>query len=198
MILPATTWSYEFEKGKQVKPGSLLLAEPFMDDDNFRRAVVLICRNDADGTHGLLLNKPVDLRLQDVIENFPLSYEGKLMLGGPVGTDLIQVIHNRGTLIEGSLKIAEGVYWGGNFEQIKKLIRQGTLTTAHLRFFIGYAGWDEGQLDAEIKDSSWIISTGANETLFYHHPENMWRLKLQSMGGVYKSMAGYPESPMLN
>jgi len=61
MIIPEKTWSYEFEKGKQVKPGTLLLAEPFMDDDNFRRAVVLICRNDADGSHGLLLNKPVDL-----------------------------------------------------------------------------------------------------------------------------------------
>lgn len=198
MINPEKSWSFEYEKDKRIGAGTLLLAEPFMDDDNFRRAVVLVCRHDADGTHGLLLNKPIDLRLQDVIENFPLGYDGKLLLGGPVGTDLIQVIHNRGTLIEGSMKIADGVYWGGNFEQIKKLIRQGTLTSAHLRFFIGYSGWDEGQLDLEVRDSSWIITTGANELLFYHSPSEMWKEKMQAMGGMYKAMALYPESPMLN
>jgi putative transcriptional regulator len=198
MINPEKSWSFEYEKDKRIGVGTLLLAEPFMDDDNFRRAVVLVCRHDADGTHGLLLNKPIDLRLQDVIENFPLGYDGKLLLGGPVGTDLIQVIHNRGTLIEGSMKIADGVYWGGNFEQIKKLIRQGTLTSAHLRFFIGYSGWDEGQLDLEVRDSSWIITTGANELLFYHSPSEMWKEKMQAMGGMYKAMALYPESPMLN
>jgi putative transcriptional regulator len=198
MINPEKSWSFEYEKDKRIGAGTLLLAEPFMDDDNFRRAVVLVCQHDADGTHGLLLNKPIDLRLQDVIENFPLGYDGKLLLGGPVGTDLIQVIHNRGTLIEGSMKIADGVYWGGNFEQIKKLIRQGTLTSAHLRFFIGYSGWDEGQLDLEVRDSSWIITTGANELLFYHSPSEMWKEKMQAMGGMYKAMALYPESPMLN
>lgn len=198
MIIPEKTWNYEFEKGKCIGPGTLLLAEPFMDDDNFKRAVVLICRHDKEGTHGLLLNKPIDLRLQDVIENFPMGYDSKLLLGGPVGTDLIQVIHNRGTLIEGSMQIADGVYWGGNLEQIKKCIRQGTLTAAHLRFFIGYSGWDEGQLDVELKDSSWIIASGANELMFYHTASAMWKDKMQAMGGVYKSMALYPESTMLN
>lgn len=197
-MIPEKIWNYDFEKGKGISSGSLLLAEPFMEDDNFKRAVVLVCRHDEDGTHGLLLNKPVDLRLQDVIEHFPLGYDGKLMLGGPVGMDLIQVIHNRGSLIEGSMEIADGVYWGGNFEQIKKYIRQGKLTSAHLRFFIGYSGWELGQLEEEVKDSSWIIATGANEVIFHNGFSEMWRNKMSAMGSVYKLMAGYPENPLLN
>lgn len=198
MKLPQTNWSYEFEKAKVIKQGTLLLAEPFLEDENFRRAVVLVCRIDQQGTHGLLLNRPIDLRLQDVIENFPLDFNDKLYLGGPVGTDLIQVIHNRGTLIDGSMQIADGLFWGGDFEQIKKFIRNGTLTKAHLRFFIGYSGWDEGQLEIEVKDSSWIISTGANELIFHTQSKDMWQKKLSEMGGIYKFMASYPENPSLN
>jgi putative transcriptional regulator len=78
-------WSYDFEKHKEIKAGQLLLSEPFMFDENFRRTVVLICSHDeTDGTVGIIINKPVNLRLNDVVHDFP-PFKAKLMLGGPVG-----------------------------------------------------------------------------------------------------------------
>ncbi|MBS1611181.1 MAG: YqgE/AlgH family protein, partial [Bacteroidetes bacterium] len=60
-------WSYEFEKEKDITPGKMLLSEPFMFDENFKRTVVLVCSNDEEnGTVGLILNKPINIRLQDV------------------------------------------------------------------------------------------------------------------------------------
>jgi len=191
-------WNYEYEKGKVIKPGTLLLAEPFMADENFRRSVILICRHDEDGTHGLLLNKPIKLRIQDLLNNFPLDFDAKLLLGGPVGTDVIQTVHNQGILLPDSVKLSDGVFWGGNFEQLKKYIRLGTMKTQHVRFFLGYSGWTPGQLEEELKENSWIIADGASDALFYSSSNTMWQDVLTKMGGIYKTMAGYPESPILN
>ncbi len=191
-------WSYELEKHKVIKPGSLLLAEPFMGDENFKRAVILICKHDKDGTDGLLLNKPIKLRIQDLLNNFPLDFDAKLLLGGPVGTDTIQALHNQGQLLPESTKISDGVFWGGDFEQIKKHIRQGNIKTQHIRFYLGYSGWSAGQLDEELNDNSWIISEGANQAIFYTETNMLWQSTLNNMGGIYKIMANYPESPILN
>ena len=76
-------WSYEFEKEKGLRAGHLLLSEPFMFDENFRRTVVLVCEHTVEnGTVGLILNKPINLRLNDVVEGFP-AFRGKIFLGGP-------------------------------------------------------------------------------------------------------------------
>src|SRR4051812_40076623 len=106
-------WSYEFEKGKEIKAGRLLLSEPFMFDENFKRTVVLVCEhNDDNGTVGLILNKPIELGLNDIVEDFPL-FDSKVFLGGPVGTDTLQFLHSLGDKIEDSLQLGEGLYWGG-------------------------------------------------------------------------------------
>ncbi len=192
-------WSFELEKHKKIKPGTLLLAEPFMEDENFKRAVILVGKHDKDGTHGFLLNKPIKLRVQDLLNNFPLDFDAKLFLGGPVGTDIIQTLHNQGSLLPDSMQISDGVFWGGDFEQIKKHIRQGNLKTQHIRFYLGYSGWSSGQIEEELNDNSWIIAEGeANEAIFYSETNNLWQSILNKMGGIYKTMAKYPESPILN
>lgn len=191
-------WSYEFEKNKSIKAGQLLLSEPFMHDENFRRTVVLICEHtEENGTVGLILNKPVDLRLQDIVENGP-TYIGKLFLGGPVGTDSLQYLHSLGNEIEESIEIAEGLYWGGNFEQIKTLLHKGTLNNTNIRFYIGYSGWSTGQLNDELKDNSWIISPAKASHIFEKSYTILWKQVMKEMGGIYSTMAGYPENPTLN
>src|SRR5436309_3251192 len=100
-------WSYEFEKDKELKAGQMLLSEPFMFDENFRRTVVLICDHTIEsGTVGLILNKPVNLKLNELIEDFP-PFSGKVFLGGPVGTDGLQFLHSLGDELEGSVKLNE-------------------------------------------------------------------------------------------
>ena len=192
-------WNYDFEKNKPLKAGTILLSEPFMWDENFRRTVILLCRHHSvEGTSGVILNKPVKLELEDLLESFPKDFGGQLYLGGPVGTDLIQILHTMGDKLTGSQKICEGVYWGGDFNQLKKLIRQGEITNKHIRFYIGYSGWDAKQLQDELRDNSWILASARHEYIFNTEPDSLWKKIMNDMGGVYHTMASYPENPNLN
>lgn len=192
-------WNYDYEKGKPLQAGSLLLSEPFMLDENFRRTVILVCRHHRiEGTSGVILNKPVQLNLEELVENFPKGFGGKLYLGGPVGTDMIQMVHTMGHKISDSLQIAEGIWWGGNFDQLRKLIRQGEITSSHVRFYIGYSGWDAKQLQDELKDNSWVVAQARHNYIFNDDPDGIWRKVMNDMGGIYQTMASYPEDPNLN
>lgn len=192
-------WNYDFEKGKSLGAGTILLSEPFMWDENFRRTVILVCKHHSiEGTSGVILNKPVKLELEDLLESFPKGFGGKLYLGGPVGTDIIQILHTVGDKLTGSRKLCEGVYWGGDFNQLKKLIRHGEITNRHIRFYIGYSGWDAKQLQDELKDNSWILSPARHAYVFDDEPDALWRRIMTDMGGLYSTMASYPENPNLN
>lgn len=191
-------WSYEHERNKQIEKGQLLLSEPFMPDENFRRTVVLVCdHNDENGTVGLIVNRPVNLSLQDVVQDFP-DFKAPLFLGGPVGTDTLQFIHTLGHLIDDSVHIKDNIYWGGNFEQLKKLILLEKVSARDIRFYIGYSGWGIGQLEEEMKENSWIITPATHHHLFNTDYGVLWKNIMQHMGGVYETMAGYPEDPLLN
>lgn len=198
MVEDEKIWSYEFEKSKELKAGQLLLSEPFMPDENFRRTVVLVCEHTQEnGTVGLIVNKPINLRLNDIIQDFP-PFKGKVFLGGPVGTDTLQFLHMLGDQIEGSIKLADKLYWGGNFEQIKLLIQEEKIMTSQIRFYLGYSGWSAGQLDGELKDNSWIISPATSKHIFQTPHDALWKEVMRNMGGIYSTMAGYPENPALN
>jgi putative transcriptional regulator len=191
-------WGYEFEKDKGIKSGRLLLAEPFMMDENFRRTVVLVCdHNYATGTVGLILNKPINLRLTEVVEDFP-EFKAKLFLGGPVGTDTLQFLHRLGDEIEGSLQLSQKLFWGGNFEQLKTMIEKRLVASDDVRFFLGYSGWSFGQLDEELKSNSWVVTDAGYKHIFETPADNLWKEVMKNMGGVYNTMAGYPENPTLN
>jgi len=198
MVYDNKIWSYDFEKSKELKGGQLLLSEPFMPDENFRRTVVLVCEHTPDnGTVGLIINKPINLRLNDIMEDFP-AFKGKVFLGGPVGTDTLQFLHSLGNLVEGSVKLAENLYWGGNFEQIKMLMLEEKIKPNDIRFYLGYSGWTVGQLHSELKENSWIITPATHQQIFETPIEVLWREVMRKMGGIYNTMAGYPENPALN
>lgn len=179
-----------------VTSGNLLIAEPFMGDTNFERSVVLVCEHSRAGTFGLVLNQQTDLHLSDVIEE--VYADVPLFVGGPVQQNTLHFIHRRPDLIDGSIPVVDGLYWSGDFEQIKQAVNLGTLTERDARFFIGYSGWDSGQLDDELTRKSWIISRITADFLFDTPTNAFWRGVLKQMGGEYKSIAHYPVDPRLN
>ncbi len=186
------------QKESPVNTGTLLVAAPWMDDPNFARKVVLITRYDKDGVDGVVINEPLDVRIQEIVPSFPLGFDAKVLLGGPVGHDFAQCVHTQGQLLPDSKKLDEGVFWGGDFNQIKKHVRQSNIDAKHIRFYVGYSGWEAGQLEEEIAQDFWIKARGANEAIFYTPPANVWSNTLENMGGIYKSMLSYPENPALN
>ena len=179
------------------KTGSLLVAEPFMQDDNFKHTVVLLCEVGKNGAFGLVLNRPTGIMMHEALDEFP-SEAFMLFDGGPVEKDTVHFITTRGDLLDDSIEVSPGVYWGGDFEKLKTLIDTGQLSTDDVRFFLGYSGWDSGQLNTESEEGSWIVSQADPEWLFIDEPKMMWRNVLNRMGGNYKFIANLPENPNLN
>ena len=183
-------------KGKPEK-GKLLLSEPFMFDSNFKRTVILLTEHNEEGTVGFILNRKIKMTIHDSIEDFP-EFDASVYLGGPVQPDTLHYIHKAGDLLEDSVELVPGVYWGGNFEVLKILIDKEQVNPSDFRFFIGYSGWSPGQLENELKEKSWIIAPGTIENIFDTDADNLWKDVLEDMGKEYGIMANFPEDPNLN
>lgn len=183
----------------KLKPaaGRLLIAEPFLHDDYFRRAVVLIAEHNEKGTVGFILNKPLEITVQQAIPEFP-EYDKLSFFGGPVQRDQLYFIHTAGEKIEDSFPIGNGLFWLGDFEKVKSLIRKKEITDNEIRFFIGYAGWEAGQLDKELESKSWFVSKPDKEIIFHVDPTEMWTTAVKKMGDAFAPMANFPEDPSLN
>lgn len=181
-----------------VKQGSVLISEPFLGDPNFERSVVLICEHETtQGTFGLVLNQTSNLLLADVLEE-NIYPDVPLFVGGPVQHNTLHYLHRRPDLIDGGIKVMEGVIWGGNFTQVKELLNNGVLSPDDIRCFIGYSGWEIDQLVGELKKDSWIISETTADVIFNTPAKNFWRSLLKDMGGDFKVMSNYPLDPRLN
>lgn len=177
--------------------GSLLISEPFLLDSYFKRSVVLIGEHDEHGTVGFILNKPTDVKLNDAVEDFPY-FEAPLYFGGPVDTDSLFYIHTIGAKLKGSREIAKGIFWGGDYDQLKFLIDTRQVRENQIRFYAGYSGWEPKQLDTEIKEKSWLLSSATTGFTFFDESKNLWGQVLRSMGNEYAILANFPEDPALN
>ena len=183
-----------------VKPskGRLLISEPFMNDPNFRRSVILLTEHGELGTVGFVLNHPTNLLLKDLIPELA-SAHFKVFNGGPVELDTIHFIHRCYDKLHSGEEIAAGIYWGGNFEALKILITNGDLSENEVKFFIGYSGWGEEQLDTEIKENTWIVSDKYQpDVLFSTDEEEAWRQVIVNLGPRYAHVSKFPENPNLN
>jgi putative transcriptional regulator len=183
----------------KLKPaaGRLLIAEPFLHDDYFRRAVVLIAEHNEKGTVGFILNKPLEITVQEAVPEFP-KYDQLSFFGGPVQRDQLYFIHTIGEKIEDSFPIGNGIYWLGDFEKVKSMIEKREISENQIRFFIGYAGWEPGQLEKELESKSWFVSKPDNDIIFKADPGVMWTAAVKKMGDAFAPMANFPEDPSLN
>lgn len=176
----------------QVKNGKMLLAKPFMNDPYFRRSAVLLCEHHAQGSIGFILNKTIDMGVNDLMSNFP-SFDAEVFYGGPVQTDTLHYIHNVGNLLDGSIKVAEGVWWGGDFDKLKFLISSQLIYPENIRFFVGYSGWGRGQLNEEIEFGSWLMTDADANYVFKTKPRKLWSQAMYNKGDKYEILAHIPE-----
>jgi len=180
-----------------LQSGILLISDPFLKDPNFLRTVVLLCEHQDEGSFGFVLNKPLDITLEDVIPEAK-GLAIPLLDGGPVQKDTLHFLHQRPDLISGSSKVTEQVYWGGNFTEVLHLLTTKKLAAGELRFFIGYSGWGEQQLQGELNEKSWITRPASKTLVFHTEIQSIWKNALADLGGEYSQMINYPLDPQLN
>jgi len=189
---------FNFENNDQLKPGSILISEPFLDDNFFSRSVVYLCNHDEEGSFGFILNKYVENDLSEFIDDFPFS-ETRISVGGPVDTSNLFYIHSFGDAISGSVPMAEGLHIGGDFNNVKELLSADTENVKKIRFFVGYSGWSKDQLIAELKEKSWIVlNSVSSDHILDTSNENVWRDSMKQLGGKFKIMSQFPKNPSDN
>lgn len=180
-----------------IKEGVLLISDPFLQDPNFMRTVVLVCEHNREGSVGFVLNRQYHAAVGMVLDtlsfcDYPLFY------GGPVQPETLHFIHCRPDLIEGSTNIGNGIFWGGNLESVTDQLKAGNLSESDIRFFIGYSGWGEAQLDMETDTKSWILRNATRDLVFTTEADAIWKTALKELGGEYEQMIHYPIDPQLN
>ena len=186
-------------KPNNIKPsqGKVLISEPFMYDYYFKRAVILLAEYNEEGSFGIILNKLLYSKLNDIITGFP-TFDADLYVGGPVSTDKLFYIHKFGDIVPDSTEIIDGIYWGGDVEVIKELISVKKITNDDIRFFIGYSGWSPSQLEDELEKNSWVVTRTDVKDVLKAKPEKVWNNIVLSLGEDYAHWVNFPVDPNLN
>ena len=180
------------------KKGRILVAEPFLAGSYFNRAVVLIAVHDKYGSIGFILNKKVSYSLNEVVTDFPHT-DSEIFIGGPVNSDSLYYIHTLGKDLPGSIKINDNIYWGGDINELKRRMSLGMVQPWQIKFFLGYSGWDKGQLEEEQKENLWLVSDIEDKNILnYSTQKKMWNMAVRNLGGKYFLWTNYPEDPSLN
>ena len=97
----------------------------------------------------------------------------------------VHFLHQCPQLINGGLEIIDGIFWGGNFEEVCVLIKNKSITQHQIRFFVGYSGWSEGQLEEEMKEKSWLTTLGNRKLVFHRNTDLIWKEAIKQLGGNY-------------
>lgn len=194
-----TTLNFGHSESQNLTPtaGRLLISEPFLPDPNFSRSVVFLTEHQDAGSVGFVLNRPMDISLAEVME-FEVPVPIPLYMGGPVQQETLHILHRHPGLGEEGLEVMDGIYWGANFEALKTMITNNELDPADFRFFLGYSGWGEGQLENELSHNSWIVTEASQEIVFSKDSESMWKEVMKAMGGKFSILANSPEDPQMN
>lgn len=190
---------FDFTKFKP-KQGKLLLSEPFSADPNFKRTVVLLASHTEEGSVGFVLNRSMQLTLEQIVEGFK-GCDLPVWDGGPVQRDSLFYIHTLGDVIPESIPIVGNLFWSGNFETVKALIKGNKIAENELRLFVGYSGWAAKQLENEIKHNSWLVAPAKTEIVMNAGKttdQKFWQDVVKSMGKNYSILANFPENPMWN
>ena len=188
---------FDYDNNLTPQKGRLLVSEPFLPDKNFERSVVLLCEHNEEGSFGFILNHLSNVKVNDVMKNASMFTSG-LYIGGPVQQNTFHFIHKNENL-PGSVKINDGIYWGGDFDEVISQVELGLADLTDFKFFIGYSGWDKDQLEEELEAGSWIVVDRVNPVLiFSDQVEGMWKKALKTLGGRFNVYSNYPQDPRLN
>ncbi len=188
---------FKITNNQVASQGRVLIAEPFLNDTYFKRSVVFITEHNDEGSVGFVLNKPIELKVQDVIQNFPFIDAG-ISIGGPVNTNTLHYIHTLGNLIPESIKVLDNIYWGGDFETVKDYISEGVIGKEQIRFFLGYSGWGAQQLENELQENAWLVAEINSEMIMKGEEVGFWNKIHEKMDSKYQVWANFPENPGLN
>ncbi|HTZ87039.1 MAG TPA: YqgE/AlgH family protein [Solirubrobacteraceae bacterium] len=176
--------------------GQLLLASPALHDPNFERSVVLIGVHSEQGAMGVVLNRPSEVTVGEAAPQLEQAVEEseRVFVGGPVQPSSIVFLAEFLDPDPAGVLVLGRIGFPAPDAELQELAR----ATGRVRVFAGFAGWGEGQLEAEIADGDWISQAALPEDVFTELPEQLWSDVLTRKGGSYALVARMPPDPSVN
>lgn len=164
----------------------LLIAMPSMEDPNFRSTVTLICEQNDDGALGIIINRPLTLKLSGLFDQLsvestdPDAANNPVMAGGPVGTERGFVLHGKDLSFENTLAVSEDIQLTLSRDVIDALAMGDGPEKSLVA--IGYAGWESGQLEEEMLSNTWLNVTATPELVFDTPFDQRWNSAARLLG----------------
>ncbi|MDE6301402.1 MAG: YqgE/AlgH family protein [Muribaculaceae bacterium] len=187
---------------RPVADGDLLVADPFLAEKWFNRAVISIIDHEVgEGTTGVVVNLPLETTLDSVIEGITREDPVSVYCGGPVSQDRLYFLHTLGEeVIPESRMYSPGLWLGGDFEAAIAYVNEGYPIDGFIRFFIGYSGWSAGQLDEEIKADTWALHSPLPDPheLLTGEGDAFWHTIVRRLGTHYRPWTLMPQNVQSN
>ena len=164
----------------------LLIALPSLHDPNFERSVTLVCQHDAEGAMGVVVNRPSEYTLGEVLRQMDIASEDEalqaqvVLAGGPVHPERGFVLHDGGHAFDSSLEVGDGLYLTTSRDVLEAMARGEGPQQALVA--LGCAGWGAGQLEQELIDDSWLLVPNRNDILFKLPLAQRWQAAAGSIG----------------
>lgn len=189
--------SLEFEESTPSSlSGRLLVATPgVLEDDNFRRTVVLLLEHSENGALGVILNRPSATRVDEPFPGWDAvcAEPPQLFKGGPVQQGMIIALGRPRDGVdpeEGWQPVVDGGRLGT--VDLRKAAWELAPSFESIRVFAGYSGWSSGQLENEIRLGAWIVVDAQPWDAFHNDPAHLWAAVLRRQGGKLAMFANYP------
>lgn len=178
--------------------GKLLIASPQLLDPNFARAVILIVSHDENGALGLILNRPLEVSLQQVLaqaleDDDLATAAGTLHGGGPCEGPLM-LVHDDAE--RSQIEVMPGVHFTTDREDVEAMLRAADGRV--LKFFVGYAGWSSDQLEGELEIGSWLQAPADAKQVFEPGLRQWQKWVTIITGELRVSPDKLPDDPSLN
>lgn len=180
--------------------GTFLIANPYLNDPNFLKTVVLICEHNDDGAFGLILNRASNVNLSQIFQGDPDAdrLDKKIFFGGPVDTCKLFCLHGKHDNDSHKCEsVCNGVYLGSSQECLEDLL-VGNNEPAGFRLYLGCACWSKGQLDDELGMNAWIVGPANSNLVFYPNPDKIWWYVSNFIDGFDPESSIEPSDPILN
>ncbi len=171
--------------------GHLLLATPSLKDPNFQDAVVLVCNHDQEGSMGLIINRPRDISLLEVLNDLEIPtgddplhdtdhLKHPVFDGGPVDEFRGFILHDGWHVFDSTMQVTDDLYLTASRDVLEQLGKgEGP---EHYMMMLGYTGWAAGQLESELADNDWLIAPASHQIIFQEPPDQRWNFGARCMG----------------
>ena len=154
--------------------GKFIISTKALSNTNLEKAVIFITEDNEKGSTGFIINHLFPRQINELVE-FQQSIPFPLYAGGPVASEGVFLLHRRPDIIEGGTPVVDSIYVGGSMQQAIAAINKHQIGEQDIKLFIGYCGWDFGQLPDELAEGSWLMLDTSVEKVFFSAAKLEWQ-----------------------